>query len=396
MPSYSCLTRMIMKLVLGVFLITGCTEKRIGAGGPETEGARSPLVAAINTDVAGAPQQEVVEVVDLHFLSDSLLVLADRDRLYEVSSSTGNVLRSYGRKGSGPGEFQRIQWASVVNGDSTVIYDVLASRLTVVAPNFSGTRTKALTLSTPAEAVRPACALGSEELAVLTQPRANGPAPDGLAADSANLQIVDVSDGGFRDLGVSRPRPRWYAVVNAGGQPVRVVIPVPFAPGSIIRCVGGRLYWADGSEPRIYSYRSGIRSEVHLRTLPRIDVSQIARDHVVDSASAAHGGGPLDFDMGAVVSAAMEAGAYNLMPYFVDLRIGTDGTIWALSPLLSGESKKMWYAFSSDGTPISTEPVILDFDLLAVSSSKLWGMTLGTFDEPILVGQNRDGLFGVR
>lgn len=63
----------------------------------------------------------------------------DADRL-TVFASNGRCLHEVGRRGSGPGEYQEVVSVNL-QGDSLVVYDLRANRVTVLDPEFEATRT---------------------------------------------------------------------------------------------------------------------------------------------------------------------------------------------------------------------------------------------------------------
>ncbi|NOT10099.1 MAG: hypothetical protein HOP28_18050 [Gemmatimonadales bacterium] len=68
-------------------------------------------------------------------LSNGMIVVADRsESVILLFDSSGTVIRSIGRKGSGPGEFEDMLWLRRCTLDSVFVMDRLL-RLTVISPN---------------------------------------------------------------------------------------------------------------------------------------------------------------------------------------------------------------------------------------------------------------------
>lgn len=78
---------------------------------------------------------QLFRVVDAARLSDGRIVVANAGtselRYYDAE---GSHLRSAGRQGGGPGEFERIAWIESVAGDSVLAYDAGLRRLSTFGP----------------------------------------------------------------------------------------------------------------------------------------------------------------------------------------------------------------------------------------------------------------------
>jgi hypothetical protein len=69
-------------------------------------------------------------------LSDGRIAVADgRAGELRYFSADGRHLRSAGRRGGGPGEFQEMHWLGVGAGDSVLVWDAEAARLSVFSPD---------------------------------------------------------------------------------------------------------------------------------------------------------------------------------------------------------------------------------------------------------------------
>lgn len=66
----------------------------------------------------------------------ALIDRADQDRV-KFYESDGQYLRSFGRRGQGPGEFQTTNHLFLLDGDSVMVHDLGSRRFTVISPDFS-------------------------------------------------------------------------------------------------------------------------------------------------------------------------------------------------------------------------------------------------------------------
>ena len=83
-------------------------------------------------------------VVDAHRRRDGSLAVIDRSRTIRVFDSVGAHMWTAGREGEGPGEFRWPQMVTEIRGDSLLVWDPAANRLTVFAPEGLLARTRTL------------------------------------------------------------------------------------------------------------------------------------------------------------------------------------------------------------------------------------------------------------
>jgi len=83
-------------------------------------------------------------VVDAHRRRDGSLAVIDRSRTIRVFDSGGAHMWTAGREGDGPGEFRWPQMVTEIGGDSLLVWDPAANRLTVFAPEGLLARTSTL------------------------------------------------------------------------------------------------------------------------------------------------------------------------------------------------------------------------------------------------------------
>lgn len=105
-------------------------------------GPRVPAQAAITVDTTPAldipgtaPSGRILfEVaVGATRLSDGSIVVADRGAsALRMFDQNGQAVRTVGRRGSGPGEFQRVDWLGQCGPDSLFVWDRVGQRLSVI------------------------------------------------------------------------------------------------------------------------------------------------------------------------------------------------------------------------------------------------------------------------
>lgn len=138
---------------LSILVLTGCAPERVAqtpvitrdsAGIHIVESAAPSLpdgtwrVDTIPTvrigQVDGPPEYQLFEVGPLARLADGTIVVASTTEL-RFYSAHGRWLRTVGRKGGGPGEYQGIQLLRRLHGDSLLVWDARLRRITVLAPD---------------------------------------------------------------------------------------------------------------------------------------------------------------------------------------------------------------------------------------------------------------------
>jgi hypothetical protein len=118
-------------------------------------------VLAIGT-LDGPPETQFFDLRSARFRSDGSVVAADEGSHRIVAfASDGAFLWEQGRQGDGPGEYRRAGGVHVMAGDSVLVYDQGARRVTVLAPGGALARSyipevpEAAILNAPAGIVSP-------------------------------------------------------------------------------------------------------------------------------------------------------------------------------------------------------------------------------------------------
>lgn len=123
----------------GVLLLAACSLSR------EPDAASAGFPEAAVRQRAATPVQEVsASSPDAGFTSVASLDVDSRGRIYVadtyqqrvvVLAPDGQVLRTFGRRGSGPDEFRSLQSLQILPGDSVLVYDPTQGRTSVFAPD---------------------------------------------------------------------------------------------------------------------------------------------------------------------------------------------------------------------------------------------------------------------
>ena len=122
-----------------LILLGGCggsaaAEAGAAVLGPQWRLSPSPVVSIGVVD--GAPEYQLLYVRGATRLSDGrIAILNGGSHSYFLYDRGGRFLRSVGRKGQGPGEFEVPMWMGRAAGDSVVVWDQKLKRLSFFAPD---------------------------------------------------------------------------------------------------------------------------------------------------------------------------------------------------------------------------------------------------------------------
>ena len=98
-------------------------------------------------DLGGGDDELIAPVLAARFPDGRVVVETDGSELRWFDPA-GRKIRSFGRKGGGPGEFERITFVGILPGDTVVAFDAGARRLTLVGP--AGRLARTVSLANPA------------------------------------------------------------------------------------------------------------------------------------------------------------------------------------------------------------------------------------------------------
>lgn len=115
-------------------LTAGCRSADAQTGLPSAEQRRRNAWPAAEVARSTA-DAELSQVTDLAVDSRGQIYVGDwYQQRVTVFSPNGGVVRTIGRKGAGPGEFESIRGVQILAGDSLMVYDPSQARVTVYAP----------------------------------------------------------------------------------------------------------------------------------------------------------------------------------------------------------------------------------------------------------------------
>jgi len=233
---------------------TGAAATRDSAGITIVENSGPAWPAGSGWRVADSPLVDIGDVdrvLGPVRLSDGRLALANAGsnevRIYDAK---GALLKSSGRSGSGPGEYQNLVGIWAGPGDSVMVSDVLVRRLSVL--DREGTFARSLTLGAVSEGFTtiggqfdfavPLGWMGDGSIVGLSQTFAINKAREGIFRDTVSVILYGL-DGVTRDTVGRFPGPEMETMtMTMGGQSMSAPTGVPLGRQFVSLARGGRIY----------------------------------------------------------------------------------------------------------------------------------------------------------
>ncbi|HEX6040003.1 hypothetical protein [Longimicrobium sp.] len=133
-----CGIRTVPSIAMACILAGGCTGREAAPRVIPDAGTRAERALRLQEVSHSSPDAEFTSVTAMDVDSRGLVYVGDwyRQQL-TVLNPDATVLRTLGRRGSGPGEFRSIRGVQVLPGDSILVYDPSLARVSVYAQTDS-------------------------------------------------------------------------------------------------------------------------------------------------------------------------------------------------------------------------------------------------------------------
>ncbi|MBB4636905.1 hypothetical protein [Longimicrobium terrae] len=239
----------------------------------ENRGAPPPLGWSVNAQPAldiGAqgPGTELYQVMAAVRTPRGQIIVANAGTSQvRIYSPDGRLVRSTGRRGSGPGEFESLFWVGALPGDSIAAWDAGLGRLTVLSPAGDVVR-----VVTPREPL----GMFAQAAGVLPDGRlivAGGSAPSASASPEPRVRRHTVTYTLLGRTGEASPLGRFpgtemLTMTPAGGG--FLMRPLPFGRQTVVAVQNGMAVvgTADRDEVTAYEPGRGARGIVRLGAQP--------------------------------------------------------------------------------------------------------------------------------
>jgi hypothetical protein len=306
------------------------------------------------------PAHEFYQVRAALVLPGGGIVVANRSsgevRFFDTS---GRHLRSVGRLGEGPGEFQRIETLSLMPGDSIAVADYGLKRITVLSAD--GNVGRVISLHGVADRVQHVLALGDSGFMGLSYSYASRPDKPGnyrmpyqvirLGWDGGVLDTI-AEMGGFEEY----QGPAGYAAV-------------PYGKDGHVAVLGADLVLGSAETMAMDWYHAG--GELFRRVrVPGIDLSLPPSE--IDAVRSEL----LDADLPPPIRQLAEGIEIpKSRPAYADLLLDSEGCVWAPGYRLRGapEEPVVWEVFSPEGEWLGSLRTPLRFSVFDIGVDYLLG-----------------------
>jgi hypothetical protein len=322
-------------------------------------------------------------------MSDGRLAIANAGtneiRIYDAK---GAHLRTSGRAGSGPGEFQNIAGIWLGPGDSLLVSDILVRRLTVLDRDGNVGRSLSLggasgqmlpvngkiDFAIPSGWFADGSVVGVSQSFSLTQKR------DGIYRDSVTM-LRYGPDGTIRDtLGRFPGVEMEQMILSFNGQSFPAPTPVPLGRQSNSLVHGDRLYLAQNNAWEIEvrgldgTLRSLIRAKVQSVPITPADADANRKEQLEQIA-----GQPMMRNVPDALKKQMtdriEQAKYPAMlPFFGTLLADGVGNLWAQEISRPGDSVQRFAVIDSTGRFLGRVMMPANFRLASVGANAVYGV----------------------
>ncbi len=310
----------------------------------------------------------------------------------------GKFVRKTGGEGGGPGEYRFVSWMRRLPGDSLMLHDVMAQRITVVAPDGTVGRTVNLAAAAPPPPAAEAGGAGGRGRIVMSGlgrwrivapfadgtmlARASGAPPmenSGSVARDSVVYVRLAPDGSVRDtLGTFVGDETVVTTGGSGGNMSVMVGPPPFGRTTQV-AVDRDGFWV-GTQDRyeLRRYDTGgrlqriVRRPVEPLALTEEDVAERKRLDIEGQVTI---GGREDPNLKRMVEQRWEnAKIPAAMPAHGSLIADATGHLWVRETTRPADQVPKWTVFHSDGHMLGTVAMPEDFRPLDVGADYVLGV----------------------
>ena len=353
-------------------------ENPMGAGTLSWEVDREPQLTI--GSISGDPDQELDQVTGAVRLAGDRIVVANGGRMELLFyDRNGVLLRRVGGRGSGPGEFQSLEWVARVGPDSVLALDVRGQRISYF--DGSGNFVRSVRL---------------EPNARLSFPRPVGFFADGSILGEKGPFVLGGDPPAGRVL--RDPQPLFHissdgrTVTELGSFPgsEQVIVPAgprgglerrsrPFGRETVSAAAGDRFYVADNEkyEIRVFSMTGRLIRIIRKETMPvPLEASRVQayEDSVI--ATTEERARP----QMRTVFATMPPPPPTYPAFAPAIRVDADLNLWVKESEQPGEVRCSWSVFSSSGEFLGLVEMPPAIEVLEIGSDYVLGLHRDEFD----------------
>ena len=384
-------------IAAGVAVLAGCAGDAGGAADDTVvrdsagiriveNGATDPQLLTLNSEpvieigeMEGAPEYMLHDVQHVTRLSDGTIVIANNGssevRYYDEA---GRHLRSSGRRGGGPGEFEYIGYMRRLAGDTIMIWDLRNRRVTLLGPD--GAHVRDFTPESATGQVMTGVEAATEEGTLLARSSRSFPAGSAtFHRDTVGYSVMSADS--VREL------PRYLGmegsirVQESAGNIMSVMIS-QVAFGRTAHAAAGRDGFYIGSsdtyEVHQYDAAGALRGIIRSAHVPEQPVTgELFRawgDASLERRAQFAAERGEEFDEASARKSIEESERAPSVPLYADLIADQAGGVWVKDYVMPGPDGRpeRWTIFAEDGTrrgavdlPPRFRPMYVDGDTVA-------------------------------
>ena len=357
-----------LAISIGIFalLLLGCSEASDGT----SSGAWTIQEGALTlTETLRAGDDEDYffgEIADVAVRADGRIYVADEESSHvKVLGPDGALQDSVGRKGEGPGEFQRLSQVVLARGDSMYVLDTRRSQVSVFAPDGEFAYSFL------------ARHKGGGVSKVMVPPNVSGfvyaDAPGARAVlenDASYVVLPGWSNGEFGDTLFTAP-PYEVASREEGGTTIFMFL--PFARSSVFAMgPNGRIHsgWQDSLRIVVHDQEGGMQRAVEI-PFKLVPVSEEERKEALSGRS----GESLTI---------LKREIANTKPAFEHFLVDDEGRYWFGRPTTNPDSTDWWVAWPDEQRVVTTT-LPSEVQLEVVKNGHAYGQTTTENGAPALI-----------
>lgn len=322
----------------------------------------SPLVEIGGSETD--PRLDLTQVSGVRRLADGrIAVVNGATSEVRFFGPDGGYLSTSGRRGQGPGEFQMPAGLWPVAADTLLIFDAMARRISVLAPDGSLPRTYTLgqesgmpfpsdgqvSMALPVAVLPDGSLIGMRQSFTINDPRTEA------YRDTVSF-IRFGADGAALDTLVRLPGMEMVPMaMSFGGQSFNSPSPAPLGRNTLVAARRGEVWFAtnDGYELRVLGLDGAVQRLVRVLGPGRsvsADDQTAHRQEMVEAFESGPAAGMVPPAMKEQIRRHFADVAYPaVFPPVSELRFGDDGHLWVLETPSPGSRVRQYAVFTLEG-----------------------------------------------
>jgi hypothetical protein len=314
-------------------------------------------------------------------LKDGSLLIADRGaNSIRLIDPSGKLVRTSGRTGDGPGEFQTMLWAGRCGLDSMLVWDMRKGQASLVGASGAVARQFKIPADSAIRVRRPINVIGcgSRTIAYISEPTGNAPTAVKEIMSMLASAVTVSREGKVVGHVDSLASGEWYAVVSPSGG--HGAFPRPLGVTPFVTLVGDRAIIGLTDSARVMIVEpDGKRTTVGVPVLPRAPTRE-EFDAAVSSIAAMAPPQMRESAVGQLSKAPLP----TLAPAFSGLFSDPLGLVWVQTSALSAK-QPMFLVMQPDGRVVSRVIVPVALTVSEIGADYILGSYTDANDEPHVV-----------